>query len=149
MAAKRNAARLTENSDAVKRLKQMFRNGELTGAEKAADVYKMDPIFKPYKLPTFRLRYGRIRNEMVNTVPDLLARTTEDDIGTSSGPAQSRWQVDEDNQNVNVNDNLDVSEIGLANEFKPIVLTSLWEHEKLQLNFFWQYYFPPAFKKNM
>eukprot|EP00737_Agarophyton_chilense_P000821 gb/GEZJ01000912.1/.p3 GENE.gb/GEZJ01000912.1/~~gb/GEZJ01000912.1/.p3 ORF type:complete len:139 (+),score=13.15 gb/GEZJ01000912.1/:75-491(+) len=63
MTTKRKQPRLSESSAAVKRLRPMFENGEITGDEAPADVYRIYSLFRPFKLSTFRIRYGKIRDE--------------------------------------------------------------------------------------
>ncbi|KAI0559479.1 hypothetical protein FGB62_148g00 [Gracilaria domingensis] len=86
MSHKRTAPRLTESSAAVKRLRQMFRAGELTEDENDSEVKNMDPLFKQYKSTTFRLSFASYY--FVWHLPDgvlepaaaiFVARTTEEE----------------------------------------------------------------------
>ncbi|KAI0559096.1 hypothetical protein FGB62_169g34 [Gracilaria domingensis] len=58
--------KLTNDSAAVRCLHQMFDSGDLTGDENASDVKKMDSLFEPFLLPTFRNRFNKIRDEKKN-----------------------------------------------------------------------------------
>ncbi|KAI0559464.1 hypothetical protein FGB62_149g022 [Gracilaria domingensis] len=139
MPLKRPVPRLTENSEAVKRLRAMFRNGELTGEENATEVYHMDLIFKPFKIPTFRLRLKRIRDEMMNSfqnnVSQVIPRTTKDIDTIPAVPGSSKWNTGEADPAVLVTEGMEKNIVEDPKEFKPIILTSLWEHEKTTVQY--------------
>ncbi|KAI0558466.1 hypothetical protein FGB62_209g05 [Gracilaria domingensis] len=108
----------------------MFRAGELTGNENVSEVKNMDPLSKPYKSTTFRLRYGRIRTEMLGhgqpAAALFVARTTKDDEVS----AQPRLGKTEPKEYFVPNDHLEASDDTRRGEFKPIWLLSEWEHDE-------------------
>ncbi|KAI0558806.1 hypothetical protein FGB62_185g01 [Gracilaria domingensis] len=136
MPSKRNNVHLTENSETVKRLRQMFRNGELTGHENATKVHRMDPLFKTFKLATFRLRYGRIRNEMANlrapSSSQALQRTAEDDDDVQA----PGFIADDVREPSNQTESIIAEEESHVKEFTPIYLTSQWEHSETTVQHF-------------
>ncbi|KAI0559494.1 hypothetical protein FGB62_147g011 [Gracilaria domingensis] len=103
----------------------MFRNGELTGHENASEVHGMHPLFKPFKLATFRLRYGRIRNEMANlrapSSSQALQRTAEDDDDIVA----PGFIADEPN---NQTKSIMAEDESHIKEFTPSYVTFQWEH---------------------
>lgn len=52
-----------DDSAAVRRLPQMFDNGQLTGEEAVGDVKKMNPLFEPFLLATFKNKSSEIREQ--------------------------------------------------------------------------------------
>ncbi|KAI0557691.1 hypothetical protein FGB62_272g03 [Gracilaria domingensis] len=102
----------------------MFRAGELTGDENAIEVKNMDLLFKPYKSTTLRLRYGKIRNEILRhaqpAAAPFVTRTTEGEEVS----AQPRLGNTEPKEDFVPDDHIEASDNTRRGEFKPIWLLS-------------------------
>ncbi|KAI0558827.1 hypothetical protein FGB62_183g06 [Gracilaria domingensis] len=140
----------------------MFDSGDLTGDENASDVKKMDSLFEPFLLPTFRNRFNKIRDEKKNElskyefisvyimVQNVFLTICYEDRHTSTLTPRCSGVLPNANNSRTVADDNEVEQVDNVgqlesegniagsrrqlSEFYPLVLQSVWEDEETMIS---------------